>query len=950
MSRSVWRLLLALAMFAGLFVTPPGPAPTAHAGSTSVVISAFRTRGAVGGSDEFIELFNLSSTTVDIGGWKISGSNNAGTTSVRVTITTGTVLQPGQYFLATNSSTSGGPYSGPTTGNQTYGTGITDDGGIALLNASDAIIDQVGMSAGSAYKEGTILTPTTINADREYRRTDRCADTDNNANDFSLSTAPPPIVPKNLATTAAPCAGGDTAPTVSSTSPSANAQNVPVASNITVAFSEAVNVTASAFTLECPVSTAIPFALSPSPPGGVASFTLNPNNDLPSGTACRLTVVADQVSDLDGAPTAMAPPNATFNFTTASTGPATTIRSIQGAQHQSPVVGTTVTNVSGIVTAKRTDGSGNNNNTGVYLQDPASDGNDTTSEAIFVRTTAGLPSVNVGDAVTIATGTVREFRPGCTNQSSWADTCQPSSSAHDNLTLTWLVVDNNAGISVSSTGNTPPPAVAIGTERTPPSQVIDDDALATFDPANDGIDFWESLESMQVQVNNAVVVGPTNDFGETWVLANNGAGAGTRTTRGGIVVRSGDFNPERIQIEDDLASPGASKAHVKDRFGDPIVGVLSYNFGNFELLPTTIPTPVSGGLQREVTALAPDGERMTIASFNVENLDPSDPPSKFTALAQVIVNNLRSPDILGLEEIQDNNGPTNDSTVAADQTYALLINAIVAAGGPQYQFRQVDPIDDAEGGEPGGNIRVGFLFNPARVETEDRAGPGSVPTGTTTVVSPGGSGKPQLDSNPGRLQDPDITKAVYEGGAPNAFQSSRRPLVAEFTFRGRRLFVVNNHFSSKGGDDPLYGRVQPPVLASENQRREQARIVREFVTDILKIDPTANVVVLGDLNDFHFSRPLSILENLENAQPAVPPLHNLLESLPEGERYTYVFDGNSQSLDGGILVSNNLYQNAAFEYDLVHVNAEFHDQISDHEPQVVRFLIPNPGQERRAGP
>src|SRR5690242_3512868 len=57
---------------------------TAQAVSTSVVISEFRTRGPNGGNDEFVELYNMSASTVSIGGWKVNGSNNAGTVSTRV--------------------------------------------------------------------------------------------------------------------------------------------------------------------------------------------------------------------------------------------------------------------------------------------------------------------------------------------------------------------------------------------------------------------------------------------------------------------------------------------------------------------------------------------------------------------------------------------------------------------------------------------------------------------------------------------------------------------------------------------------------------------------------------------------------------------------------------------------------------------------------------------------
>jgi predicted extracellular nuclease len=83
---------------------------------------------------------------------------------------------------------------------------------------------------------------------------------------------------------------------------------------------------------------------------------------------------------------------------------------------------------------------------------------------------------------------------------------------------------------------------------------------------------------------------------------------------------------------------------------------------------------------------------------------------------------------------------------------------------------------------------------------------------------------------------------------------------------------------------------------------------------------------MGDLNDFEFSGTLDILESA--------PLANLMETLPKRERYSYVFDGNSQTLDQ-ILVTRALRSGA--EYDSVHVNAEFYDQASDHDPQVARL-------------
>jgi hypothetical protein len=92
-----------------------------------------------------------------------------------------------------NSSTSGGPYSGSVTPDQTYSTGITDTGGIGLLDGT-TIVDQVGMSTGSAYKEGTVLAALTGNLNQSYERKPGGAsgsgqDTDDNASDFKV-TAP----------------------------------------------------------------------------------------------------------------------------------------------------------------------------------------------------------------------------------------------------------------------------------------------------------------------------------------------------------------------------------------------------------------------------------------------------------------------------------------------------------------------------------------------------------------------------------------------------------------------------------------------------------------------------------------------------------------------------------------------------------------------------------------
>ncbi len=151
--------------------------------------------------------------------------------------------------------------------------------------------------------------------------------------------------------------------------------------------------------------------------------------------------------------------------------------------------------------------------------------------------------------------------------------------------------------------------------RVPPGEVIDNDSTGdaetsgVFDPAEDGLDFYESFESMRVQVNKARVVGPTNAFGEIPVVGDSGERASIQTTRGGLVIRSDDFNPERIHLDDRLLLPASLPLlDVGDRFKTPVVGILDYSFGNFKLDVSEPFTTVSGGLQRE-SARAPGRRR-----------------------------------------------------------------------------------------------------------------------------------------------------------------------------------------------------------------------------------------------------------------------------------------------------------------------------------------------------
>ena len=569
--------------------------------------------------------------------------------------------------------------------------------------------------------------------------------------------------------------------------------------------------------------------------------------------------------------------------------PGLRIHDLQGAAHRSPKAGVKVAEVPGVVSVV--------SRNGFWFQDPAPDADPRTSEGLFVFTSAA-PSVAAGDAVTV-TGTVTEFRPG---------------GDPDNLTTTEIT---SPTVTVTASGQPVPAATVVGPGgRVPPAAVVEDDATGdvevagvAFDPEKDGLDFWESLEGTLLRVDGADVVGPRNGFGELPVVP---AGASVRTARGGILLRDGDPNPERLILDDVLAP--VPTANVGDTLPGATVGVLDYSFANYKLLVSTTPAVAGAGLPREVTRSARDPE-LAVATFNVENLDARDSQAKFDALAGQVVTSLAAPDLVALEEVQDDTGPADDGVVSAEETLTRLTAAITAAGGPAYRWSQIDPTDNADGGQPGGNIRVVFLYRTDRgLSFVDR--PGGTATTPTQVVA-GPDGKPQLSLSPGRVAPTDP-----------AWEDSRKPLAGEFRWHDKPLFVVANHFVSKGGDEPVNGRFQPPTRSSEVQRHAQAGRVNGFVAEIEGLDRKARVVVLGDVNDFEFSETADLLVGSGE-------LVDLPRTLPDAERYTYVFEGNSQVLDH-ILISPGL-ASRKYDYDVVHVNSEYADQVSDHDPQVVRL-------------
>ncbi|CTQ59849.1 5'-nucleotidase C-terminal domain-containing protein [Roseibium album] len=571
---------------------------------------------------------------------------------------------------------------------------------------------------------------------------------------------------------------------------------------------------------------------------------------------------------------------------------------IQGAGHTSTFEGKSIL-TSGVVTAV--------DSNGFYMQDPEGDDDIATSDGIFVFT-GSTPAVSVGDAVNVE-ASVAEFTPGGVGTR--------------NLSTTQLV---SPVVTVTGTGVVA--ATIIGQDgRIPPNQVIDDDGFGTiaglggFDPETDGIDFFESLEGMLVTAQDVVAVAGTNRFGEIFGVVDQGDDATGLSSRGTLNISPDDFNPEKIQIDfdDGILDFEFPVVNVGDQLGD-VTGVVTYSFGNFEIAPTVDFTSqiISAGLEAETTELAGSEDLLTVASYNVLNLDPNDGDGdadlangRFTKIAEQIVNNLGTPDIIALQEIQDNSGSDDNGVTSASKTLQLLALEIDKAddgfinGSLNFEFIDNTSIgNNTSGGQPGGNIRTAFLFNSDRVDLVE-----------------------------------DSVEAVGDQNAGSAFEGARLPLVASFNFEGDEVTIVNNHFSSKGGSAPILGVEQPfdqrqedvTVNGSLDERQVQAAAVADYVDDIVAENENANVIVLGDLNEFEFISPVSTLEASGGG------LTNLVNTIDEDEIYSFVFQGNSQSLDH-ILVSDHLADGASF--DFVHVNSEFAEtdqRASDHDPLLAQL-------------
>lgn len=550
-----------------------------------------------------------------------------------------------------------------------------------------------------------------------------------------------------------------------------------------------------------------------------------------------------------------------------------TIMQIQGTAARSPLEGRTVS-TTGIVTQC------SHNHRRCWIQDAGGDGDSATSDGILVDLRGRRHALRPGDLITV-TGRVRERQFG--------------------NALPRTEITRVQSVRIRSRNHDLPAATPLTKlpDRSIPQSIV----------------YWEAREGMRVRIAAAIVVAPTTRFGEFTVVteANARPGSGFEPSTSHLLVRplrdgEVDYNPERVIVDDDTAA--APQVRPGDRVFD-MEGVVDYAFGNYKVQQAALRVRSEAGAG---AVTAPSAPGLRLASFNLENFfdtqasgdradrtstpSPADFEIKLAKLTLAIVEMLRLPDILAVQEAE------NTSVLE------LLAERINRLG--RYDYRAVS----FESSDPRG-IEVGLLWDEKRVQFQQAAPMNTPMLGTSFGVG---------STSPGR-----------------------EPLVGEFLYRGRPLTVVVNHFKSKGGDDPLFGERQPPRRPTEAQRKLQARAVRAYVDRRLRADPEALIAVAGDLNDFDFpepgegaSHPLAILRG---SQP--PQLASVSDRIPAPQRYSFIYDGNSQLLDY-ILVSPALHASLTGAR-IVHFNADFPEslgrrpdtpqRVSDHDPVEASFSL-----------
>jgi predicted extracellular nuclease len=867
------------------------PMQPAYAKSPDIVISEVYGGGGNSGgvyTHDIVELFNRGTAAVSLAGWSIqytsaAGTGNFGSSTTLMTSLSG-VLNPGQYLLVQEAAGSNviAPLPTPDVTDPSP-IAMSGTGGKVALVMSDAslgcnggstpcspaqlalIKDLVGWD-GANFFEGAGAAPATTNPTATLRNGNGCNDTDNNSVDF-ITGAP---TPRNTASPLSPCVA-DSAPSITGSFPVDGASNLQLDSNLSVTFSEPVNVTAAAFDLTCSNSGVHIIALS----GGPTDFTLNPDVDFSLAETCTLTVSATAVTDQD---TDDPPDNMVADYTASFITfgicdlPYTSIYSIQGSGMSAAITGTLTTQ--GVVVG---DFETSASLSGFYLQDANGDDDPATSDGIFVYTGSNN-FVSAGDVVRV-TGYARERF----NQTAINGT------------------DNNSS-SVTFANTT-----ICGTASVSPVDV-------TMPFAS--IDYPERYEGMLVNFPQALEIAEYfnyDRFGEI-VLGLPFEGQSRLYTPTSVVEPGAPAmelslqnNLRRITLDDVQSAQNPST--LRHSNGDPFsltnlfrggdlvqnaVGVLGYDFSLYRIMPTgpadftavnprpAMPDPVGGRLQ--VAAMNTLNYFRTIDTGalicgplqNVEcrGADTFEEQTRQHDKLVAALSGINTA-VIGLIEIENTPGV---------DPLAYIVNSLNAIPG-------VGPYAYINTGVIGTDaIRVGMIYQPG-------------------LVTPVGEFKLLTTAVDSRFLD-----------------NYNRPALAQ-TFEenstGERFTMVVNHLKSKGSDCDAIG--DPDTLDGQGNCNLTRTAAAQAMVDWLATDPTGSgdpdFIIMGDLNSYAMEDPIdAILAGPDDTLRTADDYANLILQYQGVFAYSYVFDGQNGYLDHALANSHLATQvTGATEW---HINAD----------------------------
>lgn len=430
------------------------------------------------------------------------------------------------------------------------------------------------------------------------------------------------------------------------------------------------------------------------------------------------------------------------------------------------------------------------------------------------------------------------------------------------------------------------------------------------------------------------------------------------------------------------ASPDAHipPFHTYNTLAGPVRGGVIYSFSNYMLALDHVTTVAEGANPVNLSSWTPTAstDEISLATFNVENLydfrnDPFDdcdfrgdagckgvnggmdyvPVSEaayrqhLRDLAGQIVHHLHSPDLVMLQELEDQDictvaggqvvvGKVNNADGELDVLQDLMLE-IASQGGGAYRS-----LVDRHGTDERGII-VGMLYNPERIRPakDDECFP-------LFTSQPGFTAGEGLIAPATEARNVKSLNAAYvpvdDGDSGPAKVFTRAPLAVQFKIFGKKvddgealdLVVMNNHFSSRPD-------------ARTTRRTAQAALNAHAAASVLQSHPEALVIVGGDLNVYpHQDDPLP--EQISNQ---LKPLYEsglvsiydrLLEKNPAAA-YSYVYQGQTQTLDH--LFLSPRAQARVTDAAFLHLNSDWPDGEpgdspmggSDHDPLVIRLRI-----------